>query len=100
MHKKSFRLFIATLLLFLTTLLISCGDSSINASAANTKSSRFFSEETEVSGDACYHFDYSYIITDNETGQQWLYLYHDDGYDGGPVMVELGTTGTPSNVEE
>lgn len=117
MHKKSLRLFIATLSLSLTTLLGGCGHSDSSSSTevkqepivqnSTTESSRFSAENVEVSGvtkDTHYEgydfFDYSYIITDKETGQQWLYLYHDGGYDGGPVMVELDTTETPSNVEE
>lgn len=116
MHKKSFRLFIATLSLSLTTLLGGCGSDDSSSSTevkeepivqnSTTESSRFSIENVEVSNVPEYDrgfitfFDYSYIITDKETGQQWLYLYHDNGYDGGAVMVELDTTAEPSNMEE
>lgn len=111
-QKISFRLFIATLLLSLITLLSGCGsnDSSSSTEAkeepivqnSTTESARFSSEKVKVSGEAAadYHFDVSYIITDNETGQQWLYVYHSGGYSGGAAMVELVTTAEPSNMEE
>lgn len=114
MHKKSIRLFISTLLLSLTVLVGGCGSPSNSTKVeepivqnSTTKSSRFSAENVEISGvtkdfycEGCDFFDYSYIITDKETGQQWLYLYHDGGYDGGSVMVELDTTEASSNMEE
>lgn len=60
--------------------------------SSKTSYSRFSCKEVEISGDnASWFFDFSYIITDNETGKQYLYLYHGNGHDGGAVMVELGT---------
>lgn len=107
MHKKSLRLFIATLSLSLTTLLCGCGTSATTIESKEdgvqnsvTESPRFYSERVIIDGDARGHFHYSCIVTDNETGQQWLYVYHSGGNGGGAAMVELLTTGTPSNVEE
>lgn len=111
MHKKSFRLFIATLSLSLTTLLGGCGPNDSSSSTevkeepivqnSTTESSRFSAENVEISGATSSNFfTRSYIITDKETGQQWLYLYHGNGYGGGSAMVELDTTESPSNMEE
>lgn len=61
-----------------------------------SEQSRFIFENTSAVSpvDTEYYsfFDYSFIMTDSETGKQYLYLYHDNGKDGGPVVVELGTT--------
>ncbi len=106
MHKKSIRLFISTLLLSLTVLVGGCGDASNGVEDAsnsltikdpaptsfNSEPSRFSSEEVVVSGDGYYHFDSSFIITDNKTGKQYLYTFHHSGYAGGASMVELGST--------
>ena len=101
MHKKSIRLFISTLLLSLTVLVGGCGNgvASDNSTSKdptptsfNTEPSRFSSEEVIISGDGYYHFDSSFIITDNKTGKQYLYTFHHSGYAGGASMVELGST--------
>lgn len=112
MHKKSFRLFISTLLFSFTAFLGGCG-STVKETVASSHTveetsedvanaepapepSRFVCENVNISTpiDDNYYsfFDYSFLITDSKTGKQYLYLYHDNGYDGGPVMVELGTT--------
>lgn len=97
--KKSFRLLIATLLL-LTVLLTSgfsgCGSSSdtevSNTDAPSIDSSRFTCVEVEISGDTKSHFSICYIITDTQTGNQFLYTYHDgNSYDSGATMVKIGT---------
>lgn len=107
MHKKSIRLFIATLSLSLTTLLGGCGASATNIESKKdtvqnsvTESPRFYSERVIIDGDARSHFNYSYIVTDNETGQQWLYVYHSGGRAGGSAMVELDITEVSDNMEE
>lgn len=107
MHKKTIRLFISTLLLSLTVLVGGCENvdvsnysdysdnnepsSNFNTENSNTEESRFSFEELNISGDAIYHFDVVYIITDTKTGKQYLYTYHSGGYAGGATMVELSS---------
>jgi len=116
MHKKLFRLNILALLALLSILLVGCApttayenveepviEESIEISTDN--SSRFsaefiqipefgYSPTTYTSQDPDYHhFQYCYIITDHETGKQYLYLYHTAGGvgTGESTLIEIGT---------
>ena len=105
MRFKKILLLIATLSLLIGSL-VGCGNS--NSSNTNTEventevpdinESRFTAERTEIlSDDKADHFDYAYILTDNQTGKQYLYTYHssNSGSGGGAAMVELGSTVEP-----
>lgn len=107
MRKKSIWLVISTLLLLLTVMLVSCissadsnTDSPTTAFASSTSnSSRFSSEEVYISDlDDRRAF---FIITDHQTGKQYLYIDSWSSVGVGAAMVELGSTGeTLSNIDE
>lgn len=95
MRKKLNWLVISTLLLLLIISLVRCISSSNTTEAfanSNSSSSRFSSEDVSVlpwqSGT-----DEAYIITDHQTGKQYLYIFYDNGRGAGAAMVELGSTG-------
>lgn len=97
---------IATLSL-LIVLLGGCGflkSSNTNTEVENTEipdidESRFTAEKAKIlSDDKADYFDYAYILTDNQTGKQYLYIYNRN-YSGsgvGAAMVELDSTVEPS----
>ena len=114
MRFKKFLLLIATLSLLIVSL-GGCGflkSSNTNTEVENTEventevpdidESRFIAEKTEIgilSDDKqdYFDFDYAYILTDNQTGKQYLYTYCSPNYyGGGASMVELGSTVEPS----
>ena len=113
MRFKKFLLLIATLSLLIVSL-GGCGflksskpnTEDINTENVNTKipdidESRFTAEKTEITsnGHSVGHFDFVYIITDNQTGKKYLYTYHTGGSSGGAAMVELGNTVEPNTNE-
>lgn len=102
MRFKKILLLIATLSLLIVSL-GGCGflkSSNTNTEIENTEApdideSRFIAERTEIlSDDKADYFDYAYILTDNQTGKQYLYIYHrnNSGSGGGAAMVEIGST--------
>lgn len=100
MRKKSIWLVISTLLLLLIISLISCRSSSNTTkayAASNANPSRFSSENVSISGN--YHYDEASIITDHQTGKQYLYITTSVNH--GAAMVELDSVGeTLSNIDE
>ena len=108
MRFKKILLLIATLSLLIVSL-GGCGflkSSNPNTEDVNTKipdldKSRFTAEKTDITsnGHSVGHFDFVYIITDNQTGKKYLYTYHTGGSSGGAAMVELGNTVEPNSNE-
>lgn len=108
MRKKLLRLVISTLLLLVSTSLVSCISSADRNTdiptetfvEADAKPSRFSGEAVSISGDWSKH-SYSYIITDHQTGKQYLYIHSWSTAGIGDSIVELGSTGeTLSNIDE
>lgn len=116
MLNKSIRLFISTLLLSATIFLGGCSATNINQSSSNfigediiqledqsehiensnveesTNSSRFSYELVDM--DVTYDgynriIDLSFILTDNTTGRQWLYIYARGGTGCTSQIIEL-----------
>lgn len=112
MRKKSPWLSIIALLVFMVMLLVACGSSSKSENiteqpsakttstftSSSDKNSRFTCEEVTIADtyNSQSYFKSSFIITDNLTGIQYLYTYRQDGYSGGPAIVELGSTVEPT----
>lgn len=112
MRKKSPWLSIIALLAFMVLLLVACGSSgkiknlseqpssktSSTFTPSSDKNSRFTCEEVTIADtkNSQSYFKSTFIITDNLTGIQYLYAYRQDGYSGGPAIVELGSTVEPT----
>lgn len=112
MRKKSPWLSIVALLAFIVMLLVACSSSvksenfteqpsaktSTTSTTSSDKKPRFTCEEITIADtkNSQSYFKSSFIITDNLTGIQYLYTYRQDGYSGGPAIVELGSTVEPT----
>lgn len=105
MRSKKLLVTLVTLILLLTC----CGSSTSNSSEEPAEAipeevqqdaSRFSAEEVEISG-IC-SVDYSCIITDHQTGRQFLYTWHSGihGNGGGATMVEIGTVDDTNLTDE
>ncbi len=91
---------LATLVVALTLVATGCGASTSNSSEVSSTSkraqeieeiepARFSAKEVEISGIS--NVDYSCIITDHQTGKQYLYTWNRSVESGGASMVEIGT---------